>query len=362
MKKYQLAKSILFVFSFLVLIITQAQVRADGKPNSTLFDKDDILDITLSGSLKELLNDRSSDQSPYRPINVLYMDAQNIEQSLAMEIKTRGHFRKMKENCSYPPLLLHFLPTDPLKASIFNGQDKVKLVMPCQGEEYLVKEWLVYKIYNLFTPLSFSARLVKVKLEDTKKPKIISPFYGILLEEEKQVARRNQLVDITRKVNPTLTDRETFLQMAVFEYFIGNTDWSVQYQQNIKLMARDSIAIPYTIPYDFDHSGFVGAPYAKPAEELEMSNIRERRYRGYCMPDLTMFDKTLAKFNTLKTDIYQLVNNCKLLDAKTIKYSIQFLDDFYTTINNPKIWQKAFAYPCDTNGTGNVVIKGLKVD
>ena len=362
MKKFQLSKSILFFFSFLVLIITQAQVRTDGKPNSTLFDKDDILDITLSGNLKELLNDRSSDQSTYRPLKLLYKNVENIEQSLAVEVKTRGHFRKMKENCSYPPLLLHFLPTDPLKASVFNGQDKVKLVMPCQGEEYLIKEWLVYKIYNLFTPLSFRARLVKVKLEDTQKPKVITPFYGILLEEEKQVARRNQLVDITRKVNPALTDRETFLQMAVFEYFIGNTDWSVQYQQNIKLMAKDTIAIPYTIAYDFDHSGFVSAPYAKPAEELEMSNIRERRYRGYCIPDLKVFDKTLAKFNALKTDIYQLVNNCKLLDAKTIKYTIQFLDDFYTTINNRKMWQKDFAYPCDPNGTGNVVIKGLKVD
>ena len=362
MKNYQLSRYMLLAFSFLVLICSHAQVKTDAKPKSILFDKDDVMDITLSGSLKELMNDRSSDQSSYHPLNLLYKQAENMEQSLSVEVKTRGHFRKMKENCNYPPLLLHFFPTDPLKASVFNGQDKVKLVMPCQGEEFLVKEWLVYKLYNLFTPLSFRARLVKVKLEDTKKPKLMLPFYGILLEEEKQVARRNQLVDITRKVNPAQTDRETYLQMAVFEYFIGNTDWSVQYQQNIKLMAKDSIEIPFTIPYDFDHSGFVGAPYAKPAEELEMSNIKERRYRGFCMPDLKGFDKTLVKFNSLKTDIYQLVTHCKLLDAKNIKNIIQFLDDFYTTINSSKMWQKDFAYPCDPNGTGNVVIKGLKVD
>lgn len=362
MNKYQLSTSIILAFSFLVLLGSQAQVKSDPKSKSILFDKEDILDITLSGSLKELMNDRSSDQSTYRPLNLLYKNTDNVEQSLAVEVKTRGHFRKMKENCSYPPLLVHFLPSDPLKASVFNGQDKVKLVMPCQGDEYLVKEWLVYKIYNLFTPLSFRARLVKVKLEDTKKPKVIPAFYGILLEEEKQVARRNQVVDITRKVNPAQTDRDTYLQMAVFEYFIENTDWSVQYQQNIKLMAKDSLGISYTLPYDFDHSGFVSAPYAKPAEELEMSTIRERRYRGFCMPDLKGFDKTLTKFNSLKTDIYQLVTNCKLLDAKNIKNTIQFLDDFYITINNPKMWQKDFAYPCDPNGTGNVVIKGLKVD
>lgn len=345
-----------------VAVLLSVSVHAQNKNNSSLFDNEDILNITLRGSLKKLLNNRS-DQTPFYPISLLFSNGENNEQSIPVEVKTRGHSRKLLNNCSYPPLLLHFINPEQLKNSMFSEQNKMKLVMPCKGDEYVVKEWLVYKLYNLFTPLSFKARLVKVKLEDdSQKPKNIPSFYGILLEEEKQLAKRNHLVAITRNTNPKNTDKETFLQMAVFEYMIGNTDWSVQYQQNIKLMAKDSLGISYTLPYDFDHSGFVSAPYAKPAEELEMSTIRERRYRGFCMPDLKGFDKTLTKFNSLKTDIYQLVTNCKLLDAKNIKNTIQFLDDFYITINNPKMWQKDFAYPCDPNGTGNVVIKGLKVD
>ena len=42
-----------------------------------------------------------------------------------------------------------------------------------------------------------------------------------------------------------------------FEYMIGNTDWSVEYLQNIKLATVDSNSAPITIPYDFDHAGIV---------------------------------------------------------------------------------------------------------
>ena len=99
-----------------------------------------------------------------------------------------------------------------------------------------------------------------------------------------------------------------------------------------------------------------------PAEELQMRSIRERRYRGYCVKNLKVFEDVIARYNRLKSDIYKLYSDCTLLDAKYIKSTIQFLDEFYETINNPKLWQKAFSYPCDKNGTGNVVIKGLKED
>lgn len=343
-----------------VAVLLSVSVHAQNKNNSSLFDNEDILNITLRGSLKKLLNNRS-DQTPFYPISLLFSNGENNEQSIPVEVKTRGHSRKLLNNCSYPPLLLHFINPEQLKNSMFSEQNKMKLVMPCKGDEYVVKEWLVYKLYNLFTPLSFKARLVKVKLEDdSQKPKNIPSFYGILLEEEKQLAKRNHLVAITRNTNPKNTDKETFLQMAVFEYMIGNTDWSVQYQQNIKLLAKDSVSTPFAVPYDFDNSGFVSAPYAKPAEELELPSVIERRYRGYCITDMMAFNETINKFNLLKSDIYQLYTSCPLLDTKSIKQTTAFLDKFFVTINDIGAWQKDFSYPCDPNGTGNVVIKGLK--
>lgn len=234
--------------------------------------------------------------------------------------------------------------------------------MPCSGDNFVVREWLVYKLYNLFTPHSFRVRLVQVTLEDEKTKNTSGPFYGLLLEEEKQMAKRNKMIAVEKKLKPQQVQANPFLTMAVFQYLIGNTDWSIQYLQNIKLLAEDSLAVPIAVPYDFDHAGMVNAPYARPAEALQMRSIQERRYRGYCMPDLQPIEPVIAQFNSLKNEIYSIFSNCPLLDEKYKKSTARFLDDFFSTINNPKAWQKDFAYPCDKKGTGNVVIKGLKED
>lgn len=329
--------------------------------SKSLFETDSLLQLTLSGNIRELLNDRAENPQ-YHSLMVLYRKEDSSNFSIAAEAKTRGHFRKLKENCNYPPLQLHFKKTDTLSNSVFKDQQKIKLVMPCQGDDYVVREWLVYKLYNLVTPKSFRARLTRVTLADTKNKKTTASFYGMLLEEENQMARRNDDIAIAYKIKPENTEEDAFLKMAVFEYLIGNTDWSVQYLQNIKLIAADSTSMPTTVPYDFDHAGIVDAPYAKPAEELEMSSVRERRYRGYCVEDLKKFDSVIALYNRLKPGIYNLYTSCSLLDDKYKKATIKYLDAFYATINNTAAMQKEFGYPCDKNGTGNVVIKGLRED
>jgi hypothetical protein len=265
-------------------------------------------------------------------------------------------------NCYYPPLLLNFVKKDIPKQSLFDGQDKLKLVMPCKGDDYVIREWLVYKLYNLITPKSFRARLVRVTLDDSVKNKETS-FYGMLLEDEDQLAKRNEAIIVKRHLlNAQNTERDAFISMAVFEFMIGNTDWSVPYQHNIRLLASDSTALATAIPYDFDHSGMVNAPYAMPPEELQMSSVLERRYRGYCIPDMNAFEPVVALFNRLKKDFYALYLDCKLLTPKYKKTATQYLDDFYQIINNPKNLQKEFGYPCLATGGGNIIIKGLGKD
>jgi hypothetical protein len=336
-----------------------------SKPATTdtaggLFASDELLQVKLTGKLKELMNDRESADPQLFPFRLSYTNEQGIETVIPVEVRTRGHFRRMKANCTYPPLLIKFPNQGAQVTTVFRNQKKLKLVMPCAGEEYIVREWLAYKIYNLITPKSFKARLVKIQLGDERNSKTVNPVYGILLEEEDQLAERNTATVVETKLRPQQTEVNTFLTMSVFQYLIGNTDWSVEYLQNIKLIAPKSGAVPMTVAYDFDHAGLVGAPYAQPAEELQLSSTRERRYRGYCMKDLSVFNPVLAEFNRVKADIYKLYTDCKFLDEKYIKSTLRYLDEFYATINNTKAWQRAFAYPCDKNGTGNVIIKGLK--
>lgn len=326
---------------------------------SRLFDSNEILEVTLRCDLKTVSKSRGEEDPQYHSATLHYQEDQTVF-NIPVKIKARGNFRRTMAGCKYPPLFLNFKKSAIPKASIFRGQDKTKLVTSCRGDQYVINEYLVYKLYNIITPQSFKARLVKVTYLDTVKNKSSDPSYSILLEEEKQMAKRNKSISVAiEKLNPQRTQKEAFLKMAVFQYMIGNTDWGVQYQQNIKLITADSASIPITIPYDFDHAGIVRAPYAKPAEELQMSSTLQRRYRGYCMPNMDQFTAVFETFNQLKDDFYALYEDNPLLSDGYKKQTLKFLDQFYETINDPKKAKREFTYPCDESGTGNVIIKGL---
>ena len=354
---------ILSCIFFFVVPDVKTQVSASGVKKTSaekkLFQVDEVLAITLHGNMRELLNDRMNVPKNF-PLILSYQKADMTEVSMSVDVSTRGHFRRLRENCFYPPLLLQFPKGGSHLTSLFKDQKKVKLVMPCRQSEYIIREWLVYKLYNLVTPQSFRARLVNVTLEETKNKKQTAPFYGILLEEEKQMAKRNKMVSVNRTIRPEQLKPNSFLSLAVFQYMIGNTDWSVHYLHNIKLMANDSLATPTAVPYDFDHAGIVNASYAYPAELLRLSSIRQRRYRGYCVEDVKMFVEVIARYNELRKDIYALYQDCTLLDEKYKKNTIKYLDEFFETINNPKAFQREFNYPCFLSGNRNLVIKGLK--
>jgi len=324
-----------------------------------LFDSDEILELTLRSDLKSVFKDRGDDPE-YHPAS-LHFQADGNEFKIPLKIKTRGHFRKIRGNCKYPPILLNFAKSSTPRNSVFYDQDKLKLVTPCQGDQYVIHEYLVYKLYNIITPKSFRARLIKVVYQDSVKNKSSDPYFGILLEEEEQMAKRNNSASLKRDgIRPQATKKDDFLKMAVFQYMIGNTDWSVQYRQNIKLIFIDSKSVPSVVPYDFDHAGIVRAPYAHPAKELQLSSTLERRYRGYCISEMSQFAETFELFNNHKDDFYAIYRGNQLLSKSYQKGTLKFLDKFFETINDPEKARKEFSYPCDKSGTGNVVIKGLR--
>jgi len=324
-----------------------------------LFDSDEVLEFTLSFDMKSIMKDRDVESEYHEAVLNYQQDGEKV--AVPLRIKTRGHFRKISSNCKYPPLRLNFAKANTPENSIFFGQDKTKLVTPCRGDEYVVNEYMVYKLYNLFTPKSFKARLVKVVYHDKVKDKSSDPYFGMLLEEEDQMANRNNMESIEKiGVNPWETKREDFVRMAVFQYLIGNTDWSVQYMQNIKFITDDSTDRPFTVPYDFDHAGIVRAPYANPAPELELSSTQQRRYRGYCIENMNQLAPVFETFNQKKEDIYALYQDNPNLEDGFKKATRKFLDKFYDIINDPKKAKTAFTYPCNESGTGNVIIKGLK--
>lgn len=330
-----------------------------------LFESDSILEVIIEGDISKLMRDRFDDAVKH-PLKLTYKTAEDKQVTIPIEGKTRGHFRRTQGECIYTPLMLHFTKNDAVDNSIFSGQSKLKLVVPCRSDELIVKEWLAYKMYNLLTPQSFRVRLLSLTWKQSNKTKQEKPVYAFLLENEDEMATRNLSFSINRtQLSPTATDSTAFFRMAIFQYLIGNTDWSVQYMQNIKLITTDTNSVsikPVTVPYDFDMSGWVNAPYGKPAPELLLASVKVRRFRGYCISNTSMYNETLKQFEDAKSSIYQILETNTQLSKKTITVQKEFLDQFYLTLSKRERLDRDLLYPCDKNGTGNVVIRGLNFE
>src|SRR6478609_4840754 len=193
MKRYREILLLFFICSPLFAITATGQNSAASR--SGLFDSDEVLNITLSGPIRELVRDKSDD-AKYHPITLSYKSDEGSTIPIPIKVRTRGHFRRTQGGCSYPPLMLNFSKEDTPRESIFYKQDKMKLVTPCRDEKYVVREYLVYKLSNLVTSKSFRARLVKVVYADIERGKNSDSLFGILLEEEEQMAKRNNMVSV----------------------------------------------------------------------------------------------------------------------------------------------------------------------
>ncbi|MFL5738780.1 MAG: hypothetical protein ACJ75B_01075 [Flavisolibacter sp.] len=340
--------------SWLMLIFffcPNAKGQEGGSP-SVLFGSDSVLELRFTGNVRDLFNDRS-DKMQYHSLVLSYNTEQGMV-SFPIKAKTRGHFRRTSGSCDYPPILLNFTSSKN-QSTLFDHQTKLKLVCPCRGENYVIREYLVYRLYNLLTSESYRARLVHVVFRDSIKKKETA-FHGFLLEEDEEMAKRNhtRLLKTTNWASEN-TDTSSFLKMVVFQYLIGNTDWSVPYLHNIRLISKDSLLPPSVVPYDFDHAGIVDAPYALPPEELGLQSVQERRFRGYCI-DAKAFDEVVETFNRLKKDLYNVYLNCPLLDAHYLSSTIRYMEQFYTTINDRRRLHQAFSFPCYNS---NIIIKGM---
>ncbi len=344
--------------SYLVLFSVSVFNANAQETKSDLFDSEEVLDITLEGNLRTLRRDRGSDPS-YHKMTLHYKNGDSEIETQELRVKTRGKFRRL--NCADPPLWFNFKKHEVPDSSPFSNYSKMKVVVPCQGEKYVLREYLVYKMYNLLTDYSFRVRLIRLTYHDTRRDKVSEPEYAFLIEDEDDVAARSKAGLYKRnRLRPEQIEQDAFLRMSVFAYMIGHTDWSIQYQHNLKILFLDDQKEFIAVPYDFDLIGVVSSPYAVPAPELKLRSVRERVYRGYCMDDLDRLQPIFQQFRLLKPEIYAIFDQNQLLDKGYINWALEYLDEFYETIDNQKKSSTVFSYPCDESGTGNVVISGIR--
>ena len=337
----------------------QSENSSRNISQNKLFASEDVVDIRLEGDISTLLNDRGEDPS-YHELT-LHVESENIEESLDLRIRVRGNFRRLRENCDTPPLKFNFKRHNVPEESLFAGNPELKLVVPCKGEEYVGREYLTYKLYNLFTDYSFRVRMVRFTFDDMDSGQKMSPQYGFLIEDKDVLASRNKASLIERlNYRPQIVDQEAFFRMSVFAYMIGNTDWSIQYLHNIELLFLNDEKKFISVPYDFDLVGFVSSPYARPSPALNLRSVRERVYRGYCLDDLSVLNNTFQQFQELRPKIYSTITENRLVGEDFIEFATDYLDEFYETLDNDRKRSREFSYPCNRHGTGNVVISGMR--
>jgi hypothetical protein len=204
-------------------------------------------------------------------------------------------------------------------------------------DDFILREYLVYKLYNVLTDSSYKVRLLRVNYIDTEKKRKPLIQYGIFIEPKSLLASRNHSVEVEsmnltqNHIQPEVMDR-----VAIFNYMVGNTDWSVPNLHNVKVLSKlkyDNSNLGMIVPYDFDYSGLVNADYAVPFEGLGLKSVLERRYVGICRSEET-FIQAVQEFKDKKDEFYRVINEFPLLKERTKKEMIGYLDSFFKGFDN----------------------------
>jgi hypothetical protein len=311
--------------------------RRETAENLPLFKSADPLVFTLTADFKTINRDRTVD-SPRRVQGVITVAGPDGKTaSIPVQLGSRGNLRLRSSVCAFVPLRVEF-PKAELKGTVFDGQGTLKLVTHCENnkeyEQYVLGEYLNYKIFNLFTPLSYRARLVGVTYVDSIGNKTLTTRYGAFIEDDDDVARR-----VDGRIIPLLDrrfrhlDTEALTLMALLEFMIGNTDFSIIKLHNIRLV-QDQPGVFRPITYDFDLAGIINPRYGTPDRLLNLQSLKDRLYRGPCRT-VQEYEPFLAKFREKKAEVMALYDSFPDLTKETRTSSKEYLEEFYAIITNP---------------------------
>ena len=353
-----------FLLPFFLLLLLHLKPRAqhsvpEGKldtnvlitftlfPELDPFQSSEPIRASLEFDLKKFLREGYKDHYQKAVFRINKEDGDTLVYML--KIKARGEFRKT--HCPFPPIKLNFTRSE-MGQDYLNNVDKLKLVTHCRKsrtyQQYLFKEYLAYRMYNLLTDKSYRVRLFLIEYNDSRNTMKSIEDYGFIIESNTHLSGRFNGVIIDRKDIPTWnTDLYHANLMALFQYMIGNTDWVIPRLHNIVLLkTADPLGKPVAIPYDFDYSGMVNTLYAIPHENLGIESVRERLYRGYCLSSKEEYQEYFRKFLGVKAEMYSLIWNFELLDSKHSNEMISYLDSFYDIIEDPMLAQRHIINAC----------------
>ncbi|MBK7874082.1 MAG: hypothetical protein IPJ74_27255 [Saprospiraceae bacterium] len=293
---------------------------------------DEVIKVEIETDIDSLLNTKRSEEE--LPATFSYKDEKGKKRSWNVELQVRGKFRRRV--CPFPPLFVNFSKKE-LEAAGFNDHNDLKLVTHCVdnevGDENVLREYLTYKLYQILSPTHYRVQLVKVKYSDDNSSTGFTR-YGILMEDEDEMRGRyaSKVCDDCYS-----TPKDSFQSACVnthdlFQYMIGNTDWSTPMLRNMKLLQPKDSAAFMLVPYDFDFSGLVKAPYASPDGTLGIKTVRERVFLGFA-ESVEELQPTIKIFQEQKPNLLNCIKKFKLLPSESRQDIQEYIESFYRCLD-----------------------------
>lgn len=321
------------------LVFTAPAVAADDP----LFTDDAVITIRIDAPFSKLVRSarRSTDAFP---ATLTLTGAENETHTISLS--PRGKSRRTEGLCQFPPLRVKFLEK-PEKSSLFKGQKSLKLVTHCKKSEryesHILLEYSLYKAYNELTPHSLRVRLARIEYIDDERERSVATRYGFFIEDMDDAAKRNDMKEIDiERIDREYLNPESAARGALFGYMAGNLDFAMVLGppgsnccHNGKLMGstKSSTQNLIYVPYDFDQTGLVDAPYATVPEKLRVRNVRQRLYRGYCIHNDAVRIEA-DRFLGLKGNIMNAIDAVPDIDVKSRKKAKSYLDEFFNTLGS----------------------------
>lgn len=342
-----------FLVCFAALFCTEARAAGDPDP---LFASHEILTVRITAPFKQIMKDRPIDNTNEVDGTFVLIDADGAEIDFPVKILTRGNNRRNPDVCPFAPLRVDFAKKKN-KDTLFAKQNKLKLVTHCdnRSEVYrqaVIREYLAYRVFNAVTDLSFRVRLLRITYVYSDDDNKEEETYGFFIEHKNRLGKRVGMED--SKLNAmsiAVLDQEHTNLASVFEYFIGNGDFSPVIGasgetccHNYTIFTADNKKY-WPIPYDFDLTGFVESKHFRPSPDDRRRNLRQRIYKGHCYNN-DFIPGSLQVFREHKSEIEAVIAAQEELDKSRRKRVDSFIASFYKELDKEEKLIKKFKRDC----------------
>jgi hypothetical protein len=319
---------------------------------SPLFASTAPLEVTLTFNVRRIMGDRDTTkrQHPRRPATLTYRTASGDSVSVPATVHVRGIWRL--QNCQFPPLRVR-IAKEAADPTIFDRERQPKLVTHCRNsdefEQYVLHEYAIYRMHALVTPVALMARLARITYVDSASGKPVATRAAIFLEDEDHLAERlgGRVFEIKGVPASQLEPFDTFV-LGLFQFMIGNTDWSVPGLHNIQLIQTDTATLPrhLALAYDWDFTGLISTRYAVPPQILRIRRVRDRLYRGICTSESDLA-KAIALFNAQRVAMLAVYDDIPRLDPSVAREGRDYIEEFFRIINDPRRVRRDIIGECE---------------